>query len=244
MATDELWTRAGPIKSQQLPMDVIEQEEERAASTVGEAAPLGLVAFATGTFTVSTVLARWFPLTTVLYATTALFIFAGIAQFIAAMWSYRKGDTLAATAFGSFGGFNVTYALFLWLHQAGLIVGPGYGFGVVSIWFFCWSLIAAGLMVGALYRNLALTLILGWLGLAYGLDGLAFLVGRSPEIFDFGGWAGIASSLIAFYMAFAIVINSEAGHIVLPLGKPLLQPTRPAVGTVVERREWVQREQA
>lgn len=156
MAMEERWTPSGPIKAP-LTMEVIEAEEGRTQATVGESAPLGLVAFATGTFAVSTVLARWFPITTIGATTTALFIFAGIGQFIAGMWSYRRGDTLAATAFGSFGAFNTLFALLLWLQKAGLIPGPGgYGDGTFAIVLFCFSLIAGGLMLGAMYRNLAL----------------------------------------------------------------------------------------
>lgn len=246
----ERWTPAGPIKSN-MPMETIEQDEAHTKATAGEPAPLGLVAFATGTFTVSTVLARWFPITTQLYVSTVLFLFAGIAQFIAGMWSYRKGDTLAATAFGTFGGFNASFALLLWMQQSHLIPGAGYGDGVVGVWFCCFSLIAGALMFGAMYRNLGLALVLGWLSLAYGLDGLGFLVGRSAEIFDFGGWAGIASSCIAFYVAFAMLINSEARHKVLPLGKPLFHATPPTTSgpavvdvepTPVDRAGWSRRE--
>jgi succinate-acetate transporter protein len=53
--------------------------------------------------------------TDILFARPAVFIVGGIAQVLAAMWSFRKGDTLAATAFGAFGSFNVLFAWQYWL---------------------------------------------------------------------------------------------------------------------------------
>lgn len=88
--------------------------------------------------------------------------------------------------------------------------------------------------------------MLGWLSLAYGLDGLGYLVGRSAQILDYGGWAGIVSSLIAFYVAIAMVVNGEARHAVLPLGHALAQATSsppPAPVTPVERRERIHGDQ-
>ena len=61
--------------------------------------------------------------TDILIALPAVFIVGGIAQVLAAMWSFRKGDTLAATAFGAFGSFNMLFALQYWLSRTHLIVG-------------------------------------------------------------------------------------------------------------------------
>ena len=66
--------------------------------------------------------------TDILFALPAVFIVGGIAQVLAAMWSFRKGDTLAATAFGAFGSFNVLFAWQYWLIPTRLMVGPTQGF--------------------------------------------------------------------------------------------------------------------
>ena len=246
MATPvERWTPAGPIKSL-VSGGEIEQTEALTKASVAEAAPWGLASFATGTFTVSAVLARWFPPADILFALTAVFIVGGLAQFIAAMWSFRKGDTLAATAFGAFGSFNMMFALQYWLSRTHLIVGTTQGFADFGIATACFSLIAGGLMVATMWRNLALVGVLGWLSLAYGLDAAGIIAGFAPNLLDFGGWAGIASSLPAFYVAGAIVINSEARRPVLPLGRPLFQPAEPPAPTptVAGQPEWQRRERA
>lgn len=244
----ERWTPAGPIKSN-MPMETIEQDEAHTKATAGEPAPLGLFGFATATFTAGAVLAGWFPATTILYASAVLFIFGGLAQFIAGMWSYRKGDTLAATAFGTFGAFNTTYALYLWLHHAGIIAGPGAGLGVVGIFIAGFGLIAGLLMVAAMWRNMALVAVLFFLSLAYCLIGASDIAAGAPNLLSYGGWAAIISSVIAFYTAGAMVINSEARRMLLPLGKAPMKatpPSGPAVvdvePTPVDRAGWSRRE--
>ena len=244
MATPvERWTPAGPIKSP-VSGGEIEQTEALTKASAAEAAPWGLVSFATGTFTVSAVLARWFPPTDILFATVAVFIVGGLAQFIAAMWSFRKCDTLAATAFGAFGSFNMMFSLQYWLSRTGLIAGTTQGFADFGIAVACFSLVAGGLMVAAMWRNLALVGVLGWLSLAYGLDAAGIIAGFAPNLLAFGGWAGIAASLLAFYTAGAMVINSEARRQVLALGRPLFQPAEPPAPTpaVVERPAWPRHE--
>ena len=220
MATvHERWTPAGPIRSE-APMDIIEQEETRAAASVGEAAPLGLFGFASATFTLSAVNAGWFPAATAIFAMPLVLIFGGIAQFIAGMWSYRKGDTFAATAFGSFGAFNTTYALFLLFSASGLVKGPAAGTGVIGIFIACFSLIAFVLMLAAMRINWALVGVLFFLALTYGLLGAGEIAGASPNLLSYGGWAGLISSVLAFYTAAAMVINSVNKRVVLPLGAP------------------------
>lgn len=243
MATPvERWTPAGPIRSQ-MSTEMIEQEEARAAASVGEAAPLGLFGFASATFTISAVLAGWFPTTTALFATPLVFIFGGLAQFIAGMWSYRKGDTFAATAFGSFGAFNTAYALFLWFQHTGLVAGPAAGLGVAGIFVSCFSLIALFLMIAAMWKNMALVAVLFLLALAYGLIGASDIAAGAPNLLSYGGWAGIGSAVCAFYTAGAMVINSVGGRLILPLGKPLMSQSEPVqpVGVVDMNRPSEQR---
>lgn len=90
-------------------------------------------------------------------------------------------------------------------------------------------------MLGAFYRNLALVGVLGWLALAYGLDWLGYLVGRSPQILDDGGWVGIVSSLIPFYVAIAMVVNGEGRRVIPPLDRPLAHAAPSLAATAVER---------
>jgi succinate-acetate transporter protein len=216
----ERWTPAGPIRST-LPPEAIAQEEARSAATVGEPAPLGLFGFAAATFTISAVNAGWFAPATALFAMVPLIVFGGIVQFLAGMWAYRKGDTFAATAFGSFGGFNASYGMYVLLKQAGLIVGPGAGAGVVGVFLLCLGLIAGMLAIAALWKNMALVGVLGCLMVAYALLGIGMIASGSALLLHVGGWAGLVSSVLAFYTGGAMVMNSISQRPIMPLGGSL-----------------------
>jgi len=105
----ESWTKSGPVVSH-LPQDEIEFLEERATATIAAPAPLGLWDFATGTWITGTVIAGMFPPTALTATIPVLLIFAGLTQFIAGLFAFRRANVLSATAFCSFGAFNVLTA--------------------------------------------------------------------------------------------------------------------------------------
>lgn len=215
-AVVERWTPAGPIRI----VGTSERVEELAvqtAATVGDAAPLGLAGFAAATFTVSTINAGWIGSAALIACVPILAVFGGITQFIAGMWSYRKGDTFAATAFGSFGAFNTLFAAMIVMNQMGTIsltAGPIMAAtGVVLLMF---AVIAAYLTVAATRVSGVLVAVLGVLALTYLLLGVGFLAGGANGWIVIGGYAGLVTSVLAFYASAAIVLNSTARHEMLP----------------------------
>ncbi|HEX6510712.1 MAG TPA: acetate uptake transporter [Chloroflexota bacterium] len=215
----EHWTHSGPVQApEDVPRERIAREEVRAAATVADAAPLGLLGFATGTFTLSAIATGFFVPSTIPYAVPVVLVFAGLAQFIAAMWAFRRGDTLAATAFGAFGSFNVTFAMYELVMHPATLAGSANAAPVAGIWIACFSYIALFLFVAALRRSVMLSLVLLALAGAYGFLAADVFVGGGTVLMNVGGWCGIASSILAFYCATATVINSENMSAVLPLG--------------------------
>jgi succinate-acetate transporter protein len=155
----------------------------------------------------------------VLYAMPILLIFGGLVQFLAGMWAYRKGDTFEATAFGAFGGFNVTYAAIVGFTAAGLLKG-GSAAGsadIIGTTIAMFAFIAFFLAIASARRNLTLFLVLLALTGAYAFDA-AGVAGAGTWALQVGGWCGLVSSCLAFYAAAAITINSEARRELLPLG--------------------------
>jgi len=214
----EHWTHTGPVNApEDVPLEQITREEVRTAATVGDATPLGLLGFATGTFTISAIATGFFEPSTIPYAVPVVLVFAGLAQFIAAMWAFRRGDTLGATAFGSFGAFNVTLSAYeLILHPA-TIGGTPAAAPVVGIWIACFSYISLMLFFGALRRSMMLSLVLLALAGTYGFLAANVFYPSGSVLLNIAGWCGIASSILAFYVASATVINSESQRGVLPL---------------------------
>lgn len=217
-AATEHWTMAGSIKGA-LP-------DERAITAKNMAVtadplPLGLVGFAAATFTVSTVLAGWFGPEGLVAAIPVLIVFGGIAQFLAGMWAYARGNVLATVAFGSFGSFNVAFGILLWMNQVhflglSLLQGDTNVSLVAGVFVLMFALISGFLAYAALADNLLIAAVLGFLSFAYLCDGVALWIGGHNFIGAIGGYSGIVASLLAFYAAAAIVVNAVRGREALP----------------------------
>ncbi len=232
----EHWTHTGPVHApEDVPFEQIAREEVRAAATVADAAPLGLLGFATGTFTVSAIATGFFQPSTIPYAVPVVLVFAGLAQFLAGMWAFRRGDTLGATAFGAFGSFNVTFAAYELIMHPATIPGSATAAPVVGIWVACFSYISLMLCIAALRRSSVLGLVLLALAGTYGFLAADIFLGGGTIAMPIAGWCGIVSSILAFYMATALVINSENQMPVLPIGSmhPIAHNGHTATGTTV-----------
>ncbi|WP_316777582.1 acetate uptake transporter [Streptomyces sasae] len=74
--------------------------------TIADPGPLGLAAFATTTFVLSVFNAGLITDKSLAAVVLPIALFyGGLAQTLAAMWEFRKGNTFGATAFGSYGAF-------------------------------------------------------------------------------------------------------------------------------------------
>lgn len=219
------WTKAGPVVSR-MPVDEIAGLEEHAAATIGDSSPLGTWGFATGTWMVATVVAGELPYTAGFAAIPVLIIFAGIGQFIAGLYEYRRANSLLATAFTCFGSFNTTFGVAFLLASAHVIpmtyaTWVFHGFLLESFAF-----IALALAVAALQTNMALIAMLVLLGAGYCLAGIPYLtdkvgVGAYGLVGHIGGYVLMASAFCAYYIGMVMVINSAWKREVLPLfGQP------------------------
>ncbi len=212
----ETWTRAGPVVSH-LPDNEIATLSERATATVAEPATLGLWGFATGTWMVATVLGGFLPASDGLAVAITMIAFAGVAQFIAGLYAYRRANALNATAFCCFGAFNVAGGVMMVLAGTGVAM-TGYhemlGFLLESFAF-----IAFALCIAALYRNAVLVALLLTLGAGYCLTGIAQFITSNGElgaVAAAGGACLLASAGFAYYLGMAVMVNSAWHRILLP----------------------------
>lgn len=217
----ELWTKSGPVVSH-LPGEEIETLEERATATIADPTPLGLWGFATGTWIVGTVLAGAFPASALTATIPVLLIFAGLAQFIAGLFAFRRANVLSATAFCSFGAFNILTAAFFALQARGILAASGdpavlQGFVLLSFGF-----MAFALTIAALPTNAGIVITLGLLAIGYTLTGIAAIHGTAPishfVVGEIGGWFLVGSAFFAYLTGMALVVNSCWGRTVLPIG--------------------------
>jgi succinate-acetate transporter protein len=209
------WTKAGPLAGP-LPDADVQRLQAVQEVTVAEPGALGLFGFATGTIAIGYVLSGFTSMSAQIGTVPALLIFAGLAQFLAGMWAYRKSNTFAATAFCAYGANNIVVSVFLMMSGAGLIPKT-FGTSVtLAIELFCFAYISLMLATAAVKLNPVFVSILLALVPGFSLAALG-LIGEPTVIGNIGGYFLILSALLAFYAAAALVINATFGRTVLPL---------------------------
>jgi len=184
---------------------------ERSESVaVANPSPLGLSAFALTTFVLSATNASLIPPVSGLAIVVGLALFyGGIVQILAAMWEFRNGNTFAATAFASYGGFwmAVGYSI-----QNKLILSStAFGYFLLG-----WTIFTGIMFLGSLRINWALMAVFAFLFLTFLALTVAEL-GSVSSLGIIGGWLGIITALLAWYTALSGVLG-KTGMFSLPVG--------------------------
>jgi uncharacterized protein len=181
---------------------------------------LGLFGFAGATFIVAAHAAGWYGNAT---SPTYLFPFAaffgGLAQFAAAMWSYRARDGLATAMHGMWGSFWMAYGLLFLLVAVGAVTVPAAGaFPELGYWFLVLAVITGLGMFAALAENVGLVATLLTLAVGAALFAVHYLTGGIGWLHT-GGWVLVASAIAATYTAGAMMLEGSFGRVIMPLGK-------------------------
>lgn len=143
----------------------------------------------------------------------ALF-YGGLGQLLAGMWEFRRGNTFAATAFGSFGAFWL--AFFVWDRYIASTLPAADLHKAEGLFLLAWTIFTAYMTVAALRVNLAIVGVFVFLTLTF-----LFLTigafGQSSAMTKVGGWLGLVTAAIAWYASFAAVTNATWKRDVLPV---------------------------
>lgn len=181
--------------------------------TSANPAPLGLLGFGMTTVLLNIHNAGFFPLDTMILAMGIFY--GGLAQIIAGIMEWKKGNTFGTTAFTSYGLF--------WLTLVGLLVFPRYNWaaapagGAMAAYLFMWGLFTAVMFIGTIRINRALQLVFATLAILFFL----LAIGDATEnaaIKTVAGYEGIICGLLAIYAGLAQVLNEVYGRVVAPLG--------------------------
>jgi succinate-acetate transporter protein len=181
--------------------------------TSANPAPLGLMGFGMTTVLLNVHNAGFFALGTMILAMGIFY--GGLAQIIAGIMEWKKGNTFGTTAFTSYGLF--------WLSLVGLLVMPAIGWGSANetgamvAYFIMWGLFTAVMFVGTLRLNRALQFVFASLALLFFLLALGDAIG-SAAITHLAGYEGIICGLSAVYAALAQVLNEVYGKVIAPIG--------------------------
>lgn len=186
-----------------------------AATATADPAPLGLAGFAMTTLLLSTANAGLLKEAGAVALVLGLAVFyGGIAQFVAGIIEYRRGNTFGATAFCSFGAFWLSY----WYISTHLTAASGDVHNALGLFLLAWAVFTAYMTVAALRTSTAtlavfVALTLTFLFLALG----QFQNGASPDsLTKIGGYLGLITGLLAWYASAAGVINATHRKDVLP----------------------------
>jgi succinate-acetate transporter protein len=180
---------------------------------IANPAPLGLTGFALTTWMLSMVNAGWFTGASVPLVLASAFAFGGTAQFAAGLMEMPRGNTFGFVAFCAYGAFWWSFALLVQFYAAS--VPPGF----VGWWLLMWGVFTFYMWVASLALNRALQLVFLALWITFFLLGSADLF-TIPALRQAGGYMGLVTAALAFYLAAAEVINETHGHSVLPIGAP------------------------
>ena len=188
-------------------------------SILANPAPLGLMGFGMTTVLLNIHNAGFFALGSMILAMGIFY--GGLAQIIAGILEYRKGNTFGVVAFSSYGLF--------WLTLVGLIIIPKIIPEVTApddlsmgCYLFMWGLFTGLMFISTLKKPKALQFVFGSLTILFWLLALGHLL-NNPNITIIAGYEGIICGLSAVYLAMAEVINETYGRTVLPVGEPTIK---------------------
>ena len=182
--------------------------------TTGNPAPLGLLGFGMTTVLLNLHNAGFYELNSMILAMGICY--GGVAQIMAGIMEWRKGNTFATTAF-------ISYGLF-WFSLVVLIVLPKIGWAsaadntAMAAYLAMWGLFTAVMFIGTLRLHVAGQVVFGSLTVLFFLLAIGYFTAASPEFKHFTGYVGIFCGFSAIYAGLAQVLNELFGRVVLPLG--------------------------
>ncbi|XZG70689.1 acetate uptake transporter [Chitinibacteraceae bacterium HSL-7] len=177
-------------------------------------APLGLLGFGMTTILLNLHNIGLFGLGSMVLAMGIFY--GGVAQVIAGIMEWKKGNTFGTAAFTSYGLFWLSLVALLLMDQAN--VGGENSGAAMGAYMLMWGLFTACLFIGTLKMNRATQLIFGSLVLLFMVLAVEKFTGNLA-LQPVAGVIGIACGGLAFYAAIAQILNEVHGRALLPLGE-------------------------
>jgi succinate-acetate transporter protein len=185
-----------------------------AATSVADPGPLGLAAFAATTFVLSSFNADLIDASLLAVVLPLALFYGGLAQLLAGMWEFRKGNTFGATAFVSYGAFWLSYAAYVKFVVPDLPAATAHQ--ATGLYLLVWAIFTVYMAVAALRTNGALLAVFAFLAATFVALTIAEFA-QSTGTTKVGGWLGLVTAVCAWYASFAVVTNSTWKRAVVPV---------------------------
>ncbi len=189
------------------------------AAAFADPGPLGLAAFAGTTFFLSVINTNMVGGSVTAAVLGLAFFYGGLAQLLAGMWEFTKGNTFGAVAFSSFGAFWMSY----WYLIDHVLPSLSHASAddinhAVGLFLLVWTIFTAYMTIAATRVSLAVLAVFVFLTLTF----VALCIGafKGTPLNDWnklGGWLGLVTALCAWYASFAAVTNSTFKRVVFPV---------------------------
>lgn len=176
--------------------------------------PLGLMGFGMTTILLNLHNAGFFPLSAIILGMGIFY--GGIAQIIAGVLEYKKGNTFGMTAFTSYGAFWLTLVAILLLPKMGLAEAGDARF--LSVFLGLWGVFTLFMFFATLRANRALQFVFASLTLLFALLAAGNITGNHA-LLTVAGYEGIICGASAIYLAMAEVLHEQLGRHILPIGE-------------------------
>ena len=186
------------------------------AAGLADPGPLGLAGFAATTFFLSTVNAGLLPKSVEAGVFGLAFFYGGLAQLLAGMWEFVKGNTFGALAFSSYGAFWLSF----WYLAGHLSTDLGDASAsdvnkALGTYLLVWTVFTTYMFFASMRTSGAIMAVFFLLALTF----LFLCIGAyadSSGMTKVGGWLGLITAVAAWYASFAGVFNSTAKRTVMP----------------------------
>jgi succinate-acetate transporter protein len=181
---------------------------------IADPAPLGLGCFALTTFLLSLFNAGLLPAAGESIVFGVALAYGGVAQVLAGMWEFRKGNVFGATAFTSYGAFWLSFWAFVTFYSADIPDATTRA-TAVGWYLIAWGLFTVVLWVASLRTTAVLALLFTLLAVTFFVLG-AGDVAHNGGLTTLGGYLGLVTAAVAWYACLAGVSASTFGRAVLP----------------------------
>lgn len=180
--------------------------------------PLGLAGFAGTTFVLSVINTGMLSATVLTSVLGLALFYGGVAQLLAGMWEFVKGNTFGAVAFSSFGAFWMSY----WYVVAHVLPIKGASakdtFHALGLYLLMWAIFTAYMTIASTRVSGAVFGVFFFLTLTF----VALAIGNfiqeeaNPHWIKIGGWLGLVTAALAWYASLAGVANATYKRVVFP----------------------------